>query len=257
MREYVFTVDYDHGVDPVMDVFIEYPGTVAKSISIAVAPGGIWRVDRITGEEAALDELETAFFDPTHCNECVGPREACSATRQYQTITDRGTTRTVYSHYSDVENCHSVPRLASEHFGGGLLFDAQRRGSRYEWRFLAPSDRGVGPLFDAMNADLPDGVSIALQRISTPAQWGEASVTIADLPYAQREALETAVGMGYYETPRDATLADIADALDVPESTCRYRLRRAEAWLTTQFVAGNSTVDRLPDAATAVEATSD
>jgi predicted DNA binding protein len=61
-------------------------------------------------------------------------------------------------------------------------------------------------------------------------------VTVADLPHEQREALRTAVGMGYYETPKATTVADVAEALDVPRSTLQYRLQRAEAWLARQFV---------------------
>jgi predicted DNA binding protein len=53
--------------------------------------------------------------------------------------------------------------------------------------------------------------------------------------------------MGYYRTPRAVKLAEIADRLDVPESTLRYRLRRAEAWLTTTFVEGVDGVDRDAD----------
>jgi hypothetical protein len=39
--------------------------------------------------------------------------------------------------------------------------------------------------------------------------------------------------MGYYNHPRDATLEDLATHLDLPVTTFRYRLRRAEAWAAT------------------------
>ena len=240
MREYVFTVRYEPGVDPVMDVFIEYPETIAKSVSISVTREGLWRVDRLTGSEAALDAVEEAFLDTNHCNECAGPHARCEAAREYQTITSDETSWTVYSHLREVRNCHSVPFLASRHLGDGLLFDAQRRGHRYEWRFLLPYERRVGELFDAMQSGLPEGVTITLEQVGTPTRWGENLTTIADLPYEQRDVLETAVSMGYYATPRSVTLADIAGELGVPESTCRYRLRRAESWLTTRFVEGNA-----------------
>lgn len=50
----------------------------------------------------------------------------------------------------------------------------------------------------------------------------------------QRRAVETAVGLGYYETPRAASLGDIADVLDVPKSTLRYRFWNTEQWTTEQ-----------------------
>jgi predicted DNA binding protein len=256
MREYAFTVHYEPGVDPVADVFIEHPSAVATSLAIAATREGLWRVDRITGPEAALEELETAFLDPEHCNECIGTHPECDATRRYRTIEADGGRRTVYAHLEGVEDCHSVPSLASRHLGDGLLFDAQRRGGRYEWRLLLPYERSVGELFDAVQRDLPDGVTVALESVGTPTRWGADRLTVADLPHEQREALETAVAVGYYETPRDATLADLAAELDVPESTCRYRLRRAEAWLTTRFVEGTGMLDD-PSAGPAVEARSD
>lgn len=60
------------------------------------------------------------------------------------------------------------------------------------------------------------------------------------------EAVATAVKMNYYETPRESTLADLSAALDVPQSTLRYRLRRAEAWLTNTVVTGQQLNEPSP-----------
>lgn len=54
----------------------------------------------------------------------------------------------------------------------------------------------------------------------------------------QREVLETAVRMGYFEVPRDCTLAELADELDVDKSTTSTILRRGEAQLVKSFVSG-------------------
>lgn len=43
---------------------------------------------------------------------------------------------------------------------------------------------------------------------------------------AQREALVTAVEAGYFDVPRDATMAEIADALDISSQAASERLRR-------------------------------
>jgi predicted DNA binding protein len=58
------------------------------------------------------------------------------------------------------------------------------------------------------------------------------------LPGEQQVALRTAYEHGYYDTPRDATLEELATALDVPRSTLSYRLRRAEAQLVRNHVEG-------------------
>jgi predicted DNA binding protein len=241
MREFAFTLSYERGVDPVMDVFIDHESLVSKAVSISVWPGGLWRVDRLSGDREALDAVGDAYLDATVCNECAAPHGDCDAVRTYEVIDEGSGGETVYSYHEEVSYCHSIPFLAASRLGPGLLFDSQRRGDRHEWRVLMRDDRGVGDLYDAIDAGLPAGVSMSLRGLTTPERWGERTATVADLPPEQRRAIETAVGMGYYRTPRDATLAAIAARLDVPESTLRYRLRRAEAWLTATFVDADTT----------------
>jgi len=57
----------------------------------------------------------------------------------------------------------------------------------------------------------------------------------------QEAALRAAVEHGYYESPREVDVADLATHLDVPRSTLTYRLRRAEEHLAKQYVAGTQT----------------
>jgi predicted DNA binding protein len=54
----------------------------------------------------------------------------------------------------------------------------------------------------------------------------------------QREVLEVAVRMGYFAVPRECTLAELADKLDVDKSTASTVLRRAEQRLVTWFLSG-------------------
>lgn len=50
---------------------------------------------------------------------------------------------------------------------------------------------------------------------------------LADLTDRQLEALSLAVASGYFDVPREATLADVADAMGVEKSTAGEHLRRA------------------------------
>jgi predicted DNA binding protein len=52
----------------------------------------------------------------------------------------------------------------------------------------------------------------------------------------QQEAMALAREMGYYETPREAGLSDIADELDVSESAVSQRLNAAETKLVQAFL---------------------
>ena len=233
MREYVFDLEYDRGVHPVRDVFIDHPAVVATALDISIALESGWRVERLTGPENALDAVEAVYFDE-HCNDCTYPTSACDTELDYQVIEREPTARTVYRHVTDMSYCSSLGYLALETLGDGLVFDATQRGSSYEWRVLVPAERNVDGFHRALREDLPTGVSLGVRRVGTPERWPHAgrSRPETDLSFAQREALETARQLGYYDHPRAATMEDIAAELDLPLTTLRYRLRRAEAWAT-------------------------
>lgn len=243
MREFVFDLQFEPGVDPVMDVFIEHPDLVDTALSVAVSTAGYWRVDRISGPEPALDALETVLLDPAICADCIGVHDTCDARWTNEVLAREPNCRTVYMAITDVEFCHSVPFMAQSLLGDGLCFDTQRRGATTEWRILAPRGFDIGELFEALRGDLPDGVTLTLRQLGTPSTWGPTNATIADVPAEQREALLTAYRMGYYETPRSATTDEIATEVGIPTSTLRYRLRRAESWVVGQFVDENAIFD--------------
>lgn len=54
----------------------------------------------------------------------------------------------------------------------------------------------------------------------------------------QREALDVAIRSGYFEVPRESTLAEVADALDVDTSTASGVIRRATATLVKRARTG-------------------
>jgi hypothetical protein len=57
-----------------------------------------------------------------------------------------------------------------------------------------------------------------------------------ELTERQREVLETAVELGYYRNPREATHADIGEALSCSASVVGQHLRRIETTLVTSVV---------------------
>lgn len=231
MREYVVLLTYEHGVHPVRDIFIDYPDLVATALAISSTPETGWRVERITGPEAALDALETVYLDPAICNECVYPHPKCDAESTYEVLEAEPTTRTIYRSTTEQSFCSAVSVLAVETLGAGLVFDATQRGPHYEWRLMIPSNRDLGAFHDALESLRPDGVSLTVRRVGQLERWREGHRGQAtDLPFKQREALETAIRLGYYAYPREAKLEDVAAELDLPVTTLRYRLRRAEAW---------------------------
>lgn len=231
MREYVFVLEYDRGVHPVRDVFIDYPEVVATALTVSITLDSGWRVERLTGPEHALDAVESIYFDE-HCNDCTYPTPACDAELKYQVLEREPTARTLYRHVTDMSYCSSLGYLALETLGNGLVFDATQRGPYYKWRVLIPAERNIDALHRTLRNDLPEGVSLTVRRIGTPERWLHAKrpQSGTDLSFEQREAIETARRLGYYDHPRTATMEDVAAELDLPLTTLRYRLHRAEAW---------------------------
>ena len=54
----------------------------------------------------------------------------------------------------------------------------------------------------------------------------------------QRDAIEAAIELGYYEVPRDATQAEVATAIDCAPSTAAEHLRKAESKLVSAVFGG-------------------
>ena len=59
----------------------------------------------------------------------------------------------------------------------------------------------------------------------------------------QRAVLVEAVERGYYDTPRECTLTELAEELDHAKSTLSERLHRVEEAVVKEFVAGLDLVD--------------
>lgn len=63
-----------------------------------------------------------------------------------------------------------------------------------------------------------------------------AEIDVSTITEKQQEAMELAMDAGYYETPRRASLGDIADELGISESAASQRLNGAETKLVRAFL---------------------
>lgn len=236
MRELVFSLDYEPGYNPVADTLAAHPDCEIRSLSCHVTPESLWRVDHATGSEEALADLEAAFREATYCSDCL-VTEDCGADCKVQVLDRSADTLVIYTYWNRAEVCTSVPHLALDYLGDGLLFETEREERRYRWRIVLSSDADVHAFFDALGAEVGDCAGMEMLRLTdlSPQRQHENDT---GLPREQREALLAAVEHGYYETPRRIDLTDLAGSLGVPRSTLSYRLRRAEAALAREFVAG-------------------
>ncbi|WP_368411824.1 helix-turn-helix domain-containing protein [Haladaptatus halobius] len=69
-------------------------------------------------------------------------------------------------------------------------------------------------------------VDIEIERVS---EYGSEDRLSSALTERQREILKVAVEQGYYEVPRQATIRDIADAMELSQATVGEYLQKIEA----------------------------
>lgn len=112
---------------------------------------------------------------------------------------------------------------------GVLLF---ARGDSSQWKFELrfPTRPNVAQFFTDVSAD-----SIELELTSLFEEVEFQSMTDESvLTSKQEHALKTALQLGYFNTPRDASLGDVAAELNISASACGVLLRRGHRQLLTE-----------------------
>ena len=94
----------------------------------------------------------------------------------------------------------------------------------------------VGPMEAFRRATPSETESYDIEVLETGEHTPELGDLFLSLTERQREVLETAVDMGYYENPRQATHEDISVTVDASPSTVGEHLRKIEARVFTQLV---------------------
>jgi len=92
---------------------------------------------------------------------------------------------------------------------------------------------GAGEGIQTMLDSLPQGIEVEVKEIGT---YERRRGLAGAMTTRQREAVRTAVDLGYYEVPREAELDAVAAELDCADSTASELLRRAEAGVLSTLV---------------------
>ncbi|AFZ71728.1 helix-turn-helix domain-containing protein [Natronobacterium gregoryi] len=244
MREFVFALEYEPGTNPVADVLAAYPDASIRSLSCHVTKDSLWRVDHAEGADEALEKLEYAYEHADFFADCL-VKDDCGADCDVQVIDRSNGALVVYTYWDRTDVCTSVPHVALEELGEGLLFETYREGRRYRWRIVLGNGAPIHDFFDALGDEVGDCTGMEMLRLTELDPDRTAPNVEGTLPDEQREALHAAVDHGYYETPRQIDLSELAEELDIPRSTLSYRLRRAEAELATAFAATDDSLEQL------------
>jgi len=245
MRELVFELEYDPGSNSVADTLAQYPDARIRSLSLHATTESLWRVDHVTGPADALTDIENAFLDTDYYTDCLTPGH-CGATQRTQVLESTDEMLVLYSYWERTDSCASVPHMALERLGHGVLFEATKQERRNTWRIVHSGEGDVRAFFDDLEESVGDAVEIDFQRLTDASSPVETTTGDDDLSPEQEEALQAAVEHGYYESPGEIDVKGLADRLDVPRSTLNHRLRRAEEHLAKQRVAQMQARQRPP-----------
>jgi Predicted DNA binding protein len=135
-----------------------------------------------------------------------------------------------------LHTCDSVYALAARRLKKGVMIQSRRRGGGHTFRLLVRSEQNVETFYERLQQLLDDRISIRFEHLGDVDQWNYDSLGAVSVPEEQRSTLRAAVECGYYETPREITLDELAETVDLPRSTVSYRLRRAEAELVKGYL---------------------
>lgn len=94
----------------------------------------------------------------------------------------------------------------------------------------------IGAQSDIQTAvdELPDAVEVTVEEVGG-SQVAMDSI-IDSLSSQQREAIEVAVALGYYELPRNVTIEQVATELECATATAAEHLRKAESRIITTLI---------------------
>ncbi len=235
MREFTFDIRYERGADPLMELFTEYPELRSRTIAGTTGDRSVLRVERFSGPALALELAEELRNDPEVYY--AGVTEGSRSVEQRHTVLERTDSEVViYSHLRETRAPQSIYTISRRYLGEGTIFEVRRETGVAHWRLLIGSEENLGLLYDVLGAKLRPGLEFVMGQVGDAGDWGDRILPAVGLTSEQYVALHAAVESGYYETPREVTLDELAEELDVPRSTLSYRLRRAEAELAEAFV---------------------
>lgn len=237
MRELAVALEYEPGCNRVADTLADYPDARVRSLSLHATAERLWRVDHATGTPEALSAIEDTFLTSDYYADCLATDD-CGATQTTRVLDRTDDTLVLYSDWARTPVCASVPHIARDHLGEGVLFETRHEGRHYTWRLIHSGEGDVGAFFDELEDAVGDCASIEILRTSDAGTPRGRSEGDGHMSPEQEAALQAAVEHGYYESPREIDLAELAEHLDVPRSTLTYRLRRAEQYLAKRYVSG-------------------
>lgn len=137
----------------------------------------------------------------------------------------------------------SVLSQLSEH--NGVILSASLNAEGWDLQLQFPSHADLSEAYEAWETDQ---WKIYVNRVIP---CNEELMAIHGLTDEQYRAVKRAIEMGYYQVPRQTTLEELADDLDISHQALSERLRRANRNLITNIVCSfDTSEEQLTETAT-------
>ena len=133
-----------------------------------------------------------------------------------------------------VETAAMYHKLSLE---GVRVVDISANARATELRLHLPTNLKVSAIIDVVRTRFP---STRLQSRQTVEPEPVAPRTFTDLGEDERQALEVATQMGFFERPQGATAGEVANALDTSRSTVTRRIRSGESTVFDNLVGSSA-----------------
>ncbi len=235
MYEFSFTLTFEPGCREYSDLFIEHGSLRAETLYACFDPSEMWALELLTGDQQELAAVDDRLLDDSIERYSITDRR-CDGDWETSLLSEKRQQRMTFTHLAGVTRCDAVPLIAATFFSSGALFRQTQSGRTATWDVLVQDDENVGLLYDAVGGQLTDCATFSFNHLREVDQWDSRLLHRNEIRPEQQEVLTKAVNRGYFETPREVTLDELATELDLPRSTVSYRLRRATAELAKSFV---------------------
>lgn len=167
----------------------------------------------VTGSASALDDL-TASFEETASVESMSILDEL-------TVGGTGDREYLYRIEWNVGELDVVRGIVD---ADGTILEGRSQEDRWLLRFRFPDHADVAAFYQFLaDNDITDFTIESIYELRTRSGRGGSD----DLSSEQRTALTLAAQRGYFETPRETTLAEIGDELGISQQATSERIRRA------------------------------
>lgn len=216
MREVVLRIR--HRGEPESDISAEYPGVTLRSVS------------SMTGTRTERKRIIEVSGEPPDIAEFLEEFRATDPIVEAEPLSSLGGSRVYVAMVYDVEQWDSISERLSNmgvHYRMGTTISAG-----WElWTLYLDDNEAVGEVMERLEFggnDVHLAKNVELSEVTMEPQL-DASQFLADLTPRQRDALSTAIDLGYYGTDRETTVEEIAAEMGIAPTTTWEHLVRAEA----------------------------